>query len=115
MLDELHKKKAIWEPNFLFTQNEISAIKNSKNATNKAGGYLVAKEAFFKATNGVIQVSWYWTDLEIRNTAHGRPYFFTYNLLNSALSSLKSQIDLSISHTALYASGTVIAMIGGSQ
>lgn len=91
----------------IFSQNEISYFQKFNEKLNHIAGHFCAKEAVAKAFKTGFGKSLSPIDVEILHTESGSPFV---NVENIRLSSLLNgrKIEISISHTKLYATAICI-------
>ena len=72
-------------------------------------GIFSAKEAFFKAADGLEHLPRYrYSDVEIRHSASGRPQLLTHGALGDHFRQSSLRVDLSISHSSGMAGAVVL-------
>lgn len=89
----------------IFTKTEIEYAKKQKNSNQHLCGFYCVKEAFIKATQNK---SVPFKKIEVLHKVSGKPYLNLNKEINSILKELnKTNIEISISHTADYAVAVV--------
>jgi holo-[acyl-carrier protein] synthase len=95
----------------VFTSREIRYCQSRKQVTEHFSGRWAAKEAVFKALGAGWRRGWYWTDLEIRNDAEGRPRVHVGGAARDHVRTLRvSDILVTISHCRAYATAQALAV-----
>ncbi|MEG4251801.1 holo-ACP synthase [Microcoleus sp. Pol10D4] len=94
-----------------FTETECMAAGTGLNRIQYFAGRFAAKEAVLKALGKGWSQGISWTDIEIERLSTGKPFVILHNRCQEIAVELGiSAWFLSISHTTLYAVGSVIAV-----
>lgn len=90
----------------IFTDRELKQVEGKAVKFQTLAGKWAAKEAFSKALGTGIGKELHWKDMEISNDITGKPLITVSERIISTFSI--SSISLSISHTARYATATIL-------
>ncbi|MCG9889836.1 MAG: holo-ACP synthase [Thermosynechococcaceae cyanobacterium MS004] len=106
IIHEMEQAEGLQIPGLFFTEAEFAYCHSKKLPFQSMAGLFSAKEALFKALQGLI--SFYWTDAEILHRPNRAPYFAFHGVLAEEMTRQQLQAHVSISHSGDYASAIVI-------
>ena len=98
-----------WQGRFIeriFTQQEREYCQKKLNAEHSLAARFAAKEAMIKCLRDRDQVGFHWHDMEVLNTASGRPVVYVYGKL--ALQLANTRVKISLSHSVSSAVAVII-------
>lgn len=108
-VQEMEDSPALHSSLSVFTQEELDYCIGRVEPMSSITGIFCAKEAFLKAVSGLGDFpSFRFTDVSVLHRKNGRPYLSLYGGINDFLKSNSMLVDLSITHTAGFASAVVI-------
>src|SRR4051794_40876160 len=95
----------------VYTEREIRYCQSRRHATEHFAGRWAAKEAIFKCLGTGWRQGLCWTEVEVRNDAHGKPQVLVCGAAKDQAQRLRiSDILLTLAHCRAYASATAIAV-----